>query len=63
MVRLKAGNRSNVVYNLATGNRYLPKDEAESLFPVGIMPMGLVKYTANFFVAEDNNSVNYFIIS
>ena len=25
--------------------------------------MGLVEYTANFFVAEDSNSVNYFTIS
>ena len=63
MVRLKAGNRSNVVYNLAKGIDTSRKDEAESRFPVGIMPMGLVEYTANFFVAEDSNSVNYFIIS
>ena len=63
MVRLKAGNRSNVVYNLAKGIGTSRKDEVESRFPVGIMPMGLVEYTANFFVAEDSNSVNYFIIS
>ena len=60
MVRL---SRSNVVYNLAKGIGTSRKDEAESRFPVGIMPMGLVEYTANFFVAEDSNSVNYFIIS
>ena len=63
MARLKAGNRSNVVYNLAKGIGTSRKDEAESQFPVGKMPMGLVEYTANFFVAEDSNSVNYFIIS
>ena len=62
MVRLKAGNRSTVVYYLAKGIGTSRKDEAESRFPVGIMPMGLVEYTANFFVTEYSNSVNYFII-
>ena len=35
MVRLKAGNRSNVVYNLAKGIGTSRKDEAESRFPSG----------------------------
>lgn len=57
MVRLKAGNRTNVVYNLAKGIGTCRNNDTESHFPVGKMPMGLVEYTANFFVAEDINSV------
>lgn len=57
MVRLKASNRSNVVYNIAKGIGTSRMNEEESLFPVGRMPMGLVEYTANFFVAEDSNLV------
>ena len=57
MVQLKAGNRSNVVYNLAKGIGTCRENETESRFPVGKMPMGLVEYTANFFVANNINSV------
>ena len=32
-------------------------DQTDSCFPVSRMPMGLVEYIANFFVAEDINMV------
>ena len=57
MVRLKVGGRSNVVYNLAKGIGTSRKDEAESRFPVNRMPMGLVEYRTNFFIAENINMV------
>ena len=40
MVKLKAGNRSNVVYNLAKGVGTNHSDESESRFPVARMSMG-----------------------
>lgn len=61
MFRLTAGNRSNVVYNLAKGIGTCRRDSTESRFPVGKMPMGLVEYTANFFAAEDINSVDNYV--
>ena len=57
MVKLKAGNKSNVVNNLSKGVGTNRSDESESRFPVARMPMGLVEYTTNFFVADDLNSV------
>ena len=48
MVKLKAGNKSNVVYNLAKGVGTNRLDEFESRFPVARVPMGLVEYTTNF---------------
>ncbi len=51
------GNRSNVLYNLAKGVGTNRMDESESRFPVTWMPMGLVEYTTNFFVADDLNAV------
>ncbi len=57
MSKLKAGNRSNVLYNLAKGVGTNRMDESESRFPVTRMPMGLVEYTTNFFVADDLNAV------
>ncbi len=57
MSKLKAGNRSNVLYNLAKGVGTNRMDESESIFPVTRMPMGLVEYTTNFFVAYDLNVV------
>lgn len=58
MARLKSSGCSNVVYNLAKGIATIKNGEAESLFPVGRMPMGLVEYTINFFIAENINAVN-----
>lgn len=57
MARLKAANRSNVVYNLAKGIGTCRTESSESRFPLERMPMGLVEYIANFFVSEDINSV------
>ncbi len=48
MSKLKAGNRSNVLYNLAKGVGTNRMDESESRFPVTRMPMGLVEYTIFF---------------
>ena len=52
MVRLKAADRSNVVYKLAKGI-------GTGRFPVDRMPMGLVEYAVNFFTAESVNAVSY----
>ena len=57
MVKLKAGNKSNVNYNLAKGVGTNRLDESESIFQRARVPMGLVEYTTNFFVADDLNSV------
>lgn len=58
MARLKSCQRSNVIYNLAKGVGTERPDETDSRFPVLRMPMGLVEYVTNFFVAEDLNSVS-----
>ena len=57
MARLKQSERSNVVYNLAKGVSTERPDKTDSRFPVLRMPMGLVEYVTNFFIAEDINSV------
>ena len=51
MARLQAADRSNVVYNLAKGI-------GTGRFPLERMPMGLVEYTVNFFIAESVNAVS-----
>ena len=57
MVRLKKGQQSNVIYNLARGVGTECPDQTDSHFSVSRMPMGLVEYVTNFFVAKDINMV------
>lgn len=58
MKRLKQNQRSNVVYNFVKGVGTERPDKTDSKFPVLRMPMGLVEYVTNFFVAEDSNQVS-----
>ena len=57
MLRLAMQNRSNILYNLAKGIGTMRKDGSDSRFPTQRMPIGLVEYTASFFVADDLNQV------
>lgn len=61
MVHLSNNSRSNVLYSLAKGLGTLQKDKNDTLFPMKRMPMGLLEYTANFFVADDMNQVCFYI--
>ena len=65
MVRLSEKNRSNILYNLAKGISTMRADGLDSRFPTQRMPMGLMEYTASFFVADDLNQVlpNYSTIT
>ena len=44
--------QSNVVYNWARGVGTERADEVDSCFPVLKMPMGLIEYATNFFIAK-----------
>ena len=57
MERLRHSGRSNVLYKLAKGFGTMRKDESDSRFPTRKMPMGLVEYTADFFAADNLQSV------
>ena len=57
MCQLTDSGRSNVLYNLAKGIGSKREDKDDSRFPTKRMPMGLIEYSANFFVAEDINQV------
>jgi len=57
MLYLKNNNRSNVLYNLAKAIG-TTREDGSSRFPVTRMPMGLVEYIANFFVADNLQSVS-----
>lgn len=57
MERLQHSGRSNVLYKLAKGFGTMREDESDSRFPTRKMPMGLVEYTADFFVADNLQSV------
>ena len=60
VARLKLAQRSNAVYNLAKGLGTKHPDRNGSRFPVTRMPMGLVEYVTNFFVAEDISTVSVY---
>ena len=60
MVELAKSKRSNVLYNLAKGIG-TKREDGTPRFPTQQMPMGLVEYAADFFVAEDMNQVNWCI--
>lgn len=57
MNRLKNSGRTNVLYNLAKGVGTQRPDGSDSCFPVFRMPMGLIEYATNFYVAEEMNNV------
>ena len=54
MVHLATNSRSNLLYSLAKGLGTLRKD---GLFPIKRMPIGLVKYAANLYIAGNVNQV------
>ena len=54
---LKCNNRSNVLYKLAKGIGTMREDETDSRFPTKRMPMCLVEYAANFYAADNLQSV------
>ena len=58
MTFLKKNQRTNVLYNLAKGLGTMREDDTDTKFPIKRMPMGLIEYAANFFVAEDINQVD-----
>lgn len=62
MVYFNRNNRSNVLYNLAKGFGVLRADGSDTLFPMKKMPMGLIEYTSNFFIAENVHQVCIMII-
>ncbi len=55
--RLTYSHRSNVFYSLAMGIGTMKDDKRESLFPVNRMPMWLLEFMANFFIADDSRAV------
>ena len=57
MAQLKHNERSNVLYNLAKGLGTPRLDGSDSRFPAKRMPMGLVEYATNFFVADKMQQV------
>ena len=57
MYQLRLGQRTNVLYNLAKGIGTLRADNSDSRFPTKRMPMGLIEYTASFFVCDDLHQV------
>lgn len=58
--QLSEVQRSNVLYSLAKGIGTMRTGRSESLFPVTRMPMGLLEFMVNFFVANDSRSVSLF---
>ena len=59
MSELAKQKRSNVLYNFAKGVGTKREGQDESRFPTRKMPMGLVEYITNFFVADDMNHVSH----
>lgn len=59
--RLSEKGRSNILYSLAKGIGTMREDGLDSRFPTQRMPMGLVEYTANFFVLNQV-PLTYFVI-
>ena len=59
MLHLHLNQRSNVLYTLAKGLGVFREDGSDSRFPVKRMPMGLLEYISNFFIADTINQVYY----
>ena len=57
ITNLKENERSNLLYNLAKGLGTKKKDTNETLFPLNRMPLGLLEYTASFYISESINEV------
>ena len=53
MLQLKHNGWSIVLYSLAKGIGMLWEDGSNSRFPSKQMPIGLVEYAADFFVADN----------
>ena len=59
MHKLTSEGRSNVIYGLCKGfGKCRPGYPNECYFPTSRMPMGLLEYMVNFFIAEYGNKVN-----
>lgn len=58
MIQLKRNYRANVVYNFVKGLGTIRLDGSDSRFPAKMMPMGLVEYVTNFFVADTVQQVS-----
>ena len=63
MLQLKRNYRNNVVYNLVKGLGTTRPDGSDSRFPTKMMPMGLVEYITNFFVADTVQQVGILLSS
>ncbi len=59
--RLATVQRSNVLYSLAKGIGTMRNDLTDSLFPVKRMPMGLLEFMVNFFIADYCTAVNCYL--
>ena len=57
MMQLNANGRGNILYKLAKGIGTLREDGQESRFPIKRMPMGLIEYSADFFAADNLQSL------
>ena len=57
MVNLRSSRQTNVLYNLAKGIGVPREDGNSSRFPTDCMPMGLVEYTASFYLSDNVNQV------
>lgn len=57
MANLRSSRQTNVLYNLVKGIG-TPRDDGNgSRFPTDRMPMGLVEYTASFYLSDNVNQV------
>lgn len=63
MLQLMSSDRSNVLYNLAKAIGTIREDGSDSRLPTKRMPMGLIEYIANFFVADNLQSVSHIKIT
>lgn len=63
MLHLKQCDRSNILYSLAKGLGTLKPDGSDSKFPAKRMPAGLLQHMVEFFAAENQSQVLWFINS
>ena len=55
---LQQCGRSNIIYGLAKGTGSMRDDGSDSRLPAKRMPMGMLEYTINFFIAAHMTKVN-----
>ena len=58
MKHLQDAGRLNVIYDLVKGFGTKRPDGSDSYFPTKRMPMGLLQYMAQFFVAKPGQNVS-----